>query len=298
MGPKPKDSAQPYFPPEGGQGMLGRPAHFMEGAQRYPRGYTPDRLREMTAALADTRIRTGWSDPASGMTGQFDDRARVREALARSTVPAGDVRGLTSIETGATMSSSILGSYEHTQESFNPNTGRKHREPVANLEIGARMTEGVTLDEDLAGQHHGDVNRVGRTLIHEIGHHVQNQPYLDTGKAVKGRQALHVRLMGDPIHEAGAENYADRHFRPDPRFPDARSGSGYDDLLMDHWEQGPRRSSPNFEKKWTREYERNRNLSKEQFFPPRAPRTKAAKNGPGAGQMSFDQIEPEQGRLW
>ena len=295
-----RDPYQPYFPPQGGQGMLARPAAFMEPAQRYPRGYTPGRLREMTEALKDTHLSTGWGPPEKGLASQYEEKARVRETLARSTVPAAHVRGLESVTTGATLDSNTLGEYEHTSASFNPNSGRTRREPVARLEVGARMTEGLTLEEDMRGESaFADVNRVGRTLIHEVGHHVQNQPHLESGKAMRQRDSLHVMLMGDPTHEAGAENYADQHFREDPRFPAGSRANAYDTRLIQHWKNGPSRTGFDFEKRWTKQYEKNRNLSREQFVPKKEPKAKApGRRSPGAGQMAFDQIEPHQGTLW
>ena len=57
--------------------------------------------------------------------------------------------------------------------------------------------------------------------------------------------------------------------------------------------------TPNFDRKWVKEYERNRNLSREQFVPKKEPKAKKpGRRSPGAGQMAFDQIEPQQGRLW
>lgn len=215
--PRRKRSDQPYYPAGDPQGMLARPAHWMTSGQRYPRGFTPDRLREVTAALPGPQEQD-IPDPG--------EHARIRETIARSTMPARDLRGLSSIlSDAAELGPGTRGLYS---------TGVRPGQPGAAPAIRVRSRLSGR------GQDPGQVNSAGITLLHELGHHVQGLPRLEDPAAVDAFERPYdstlPRDWGDPHREADANNFADRHFRPDRRFPDRNQEpayrDGYDDALV------------------------------------------------------------------
>lgn len=97
--------------------------------RRYPRGYTPQRQREISEAL-----------PKSDTVADPTHHPRVVDAVARSTMPVGDLRGLKEVHNRPK---------EGTKGTYWP----------------ARNTAGVDMSQPGADE----------TLIHELGHHNDNR---------------------------------------------------------------------------------------------------------------------------
>ena len=284
-----------------GQRGLFPAAPYMSDEARYPRGYNPARQREVREALdrgglngahgtmLSTWMTNGevWADPKQGRGHQFE-KDQIRQTIARSTVPTSDLRHLDSIHTGSP-TPGASGYYIGDEGSMDyPHTP----EPAARVYVGGTI-KGRTGDEMRAaveGLHPGQwspsvyagPNEVGRTLIHELGHHAQNAPYLDKGTFVpfNGNEyaADHIAKT-DPVLEADATNYEEKHFRNDRRFLPAEEVSAYDKVLKSHLagEEMPMERS-----EWAEDYRQVRNLSASQFDHP-------------SGQARPDH---RQGELW
>ncbi len=115
--------------------------------QRWPQGYTPERLNEVRGALKDTPIvpvgahqGSMYANPARAEGAAARYRDRTTRAVARSTAPAKDLQGIKEIH-GET-AEGTSGTYWHG-------------------------TKKIAVDMTLPG--------ADKSLLHEIGHHVDNQ---------------------------------------------------------------------------------------------------------------------------
>lgn len=268
--PKRKDASQPYFPPGESQGHLARPAFFMQGSERYPRGFTPERQREVNEALSGVMVGA-FNEPHDSRgplrAGSRED-ALVRETIARSTVPARDLRGLHTVMTGA--EHLVDSAAEHAAGFYESKRGTFFGEfPVADVVLRDRMSAS---DHDL-WREPASVNRTGSYLIHELGHHRQNRHFLSRGSTRNPYRSEPDYMYAGGGHakfEADAENYKDQHFVPDRRFPDDPESrmTGYDEILRDHAPQVLLGQGPHtYLSRWAGAYAKHRNISPRQFLP-------------------------------
>lgn len=194
--------------------------------RRWPRGYTPERQQQVQDALQDTVIMDTAASreratPEQQEQGRYvrypEAEARVRDILARSTVPVDSVRGLTRIHD--TPAPGHLASYW---------PGRR--------EIGIPIvTNG-----------HPQRAQVEVNLLHELGHHVSNRT--GAGRAAAEQHAwarmdnepgpgwtwhdhdntwynehgesrspvTEASRLQDGVEEAFADDHAEEHYRPHP----------------------------------------------------------------------------------
>jgi hypothetical protein len=178
------------------QGTLFRaPKDLLNPAQRWPRGYTPERQRAVDAALPEEVVgSTSWK-PGYGPRYEpyHQMRDKVRQAVARSSVSTQDLTGLRSIDS-------------------KPLHGHAATYWPEQQKIGWGL----------------DYQSRNANLIHEIGHHV-------SFRSKEGLRAAHehaanlidslanteivkesVRIRPH-VEEAIADDYAERHFRSDRR---------------------------------------------------------------------------------
>ena len=204
----------------GSQGTLFRAADkgLLNPEQRWPRGYTPERLGAVREALSDTDI-AGFSheDPVRLSPPQRDAKgreryakypqteARVTSALARSTVPPEHLHGLTRI---------------HDQPhplhlaTYFPNT----RELAVVINRPGREGEEHLIHE--LGHHVSAQSQLGKYVATEIG---TDQAYRDFGESARithppeSSIRNHIQRLHAGVEEAVADSYALEHFRPHGR---------------------------------------------------------------------------------
>lgn len=173
---------------KGGTPQLFDAKPYMTTQARYPRGYTPERMRAVTSAIpwvpqnsAQRRKavnQEAWTSVSGRRADAGETVMRQHQALgtiARSTVPVSHLEGLRHLAVDPQKRDSA-GTYH----------GRR---------------EGVPPQITLAA---GSEQRA--TVIHEIGHHVSAE--------VEGFDHSHYEHPEEQGQEEGyAENYADTHFR-------------------------------------------------------------------------------------
>lgn len=157
--------------------------------QRYPRGYTPERSREVEANLSENNF--------DNMRRQPTTRAIV-DTVKRSTVPAEVVRNITFHGVGGSM-------------------GRQ-RGMGSGLQIGGSYTGGTRFNDDFTEKILTGTVKVaggaeeGPTAIHELGHHQSR---------LLGRPSSKYDTVARRGADEGfAENYAETHFRDRRGRPD------------------------------------------------------------------------------
>lgn len=180
--------------------------------QRWPRGYTPERLNDVRGALAGTPISYPDRMEDEHEPGDYKEmmsyRPRTFSAIARSTIPTEHLKGITEI--GGEPDEGTVGTYTYNER--RPGVGR--------------------VDVDMT---HPEAER---TLIHEIGHHVDHltgarkdllpgvaqqhaQRELDADpKASRWHSepnSTHVHMKKKEVDygvgEAVADNYLQEHYR-------------------------------------------------------------------------------------
>lgn len=229
----------------GQQGLFPAAPHMADGA-RYPRGYTPDRQRDVMAALrhpsSDSHANDDPVIQPAHETSMFHSKDVVDEtkrynayhergvidAVARSTIPA---EHLTERSTGTYKNQEHQARIGHIA----------HSETWANdlgahaffLEHGQQWTDEpheriLPYRSIVLGQAFGDMRgtaskrlsiktdeRNAQTLIHELGHH--HSAAHDDWEAYQDRQEYDHAGQAHPAEEGFADHYADTHWRPDPR---------------------------------------------------------------------------------
>lgn len=211
----PKEDGQPWlFSPE----ELGiRPRDWMSDDKRYPRGFTPERQREVTDALSDTdfSLNPDPNDPSAA----HEEEAFIRQAIARSGVPAEELRGLRGVRTEDVKIPGAQGSYDPNDNVLNvyQSLGKKRFQPEGSVQ---------------------SPNDISKVLIHELGHH--NDSKTATDPAITPRfefdsndsialaeQGVARTAARTGAQEARADNYMDDYGVDDPRFPKSTIRSGY-----------------------------------------------------------------------
>jgi hypothetical protein len=197
--------------------------------QRWPQGYTPERLNEVREGLSHVPVSPPehfYHQPQDETLRQhgvneFGLRERVTRELARTTVPPEHLRNLTDIHGEPA---------ENTHGTYWKGAGRR--------EIGIDMTGETHRAEDIPeGSTLRDEQR--KTLVHEIGHHVnmtlaprpheqqlvaQIHAHNDAKKAYENGDrehweptatdvAMKYSHVAAGVGEAQADNYMVEHFR-------------------------------------------------------------------------------------
>ncbi len=205
---------------------------LLNPAQRWPRGYTPERQAEVRGALSDvpvtsSRIRN--VEGLGGVTRSREARARVEDTVARSTIPTEHLSGLTRV---------------HDR----PQQGHAATYWPGTHEVGIDMLSGK--------------DKVDRSLVHELGHHYdttdpnqnmavrkqvqdagaamatkewEKRPPLSRGTGPTGT----ARIMAEGnvsggVKEATADNYMVEHYRTRGRNPEPVTSGRYEDNWAPH----------------------------------------------------------------
>lgn len=167
----------------GSQGVLFQGGH---PAQPWPRGYSPERLRAVTESAK-------WLDPQRIYRPHAEATAKLRDTVARSTVPIEHINGL--------------------HFSATPHAAEKTESAEA---LGLYQRPGATALTGGLVSVHPDAVR-GLTPIHEIGHHASH--------ITQTEHAAYDTPARRGTEEGYAENYAETHFR-DRRGKQERSPLG------------------------------------------------------------------------
>jgi hypothetical protein len=199
--------------------------------QRWPKGYSPDRLNEVRGALSKTSM---YADPESvgveeedhaGRTRvEREHRPRVEQALARSTVPAEHLHDLDTLHNEVN---------EGTSGTYWPRP---------------KITGETTLAVDMSGYHEGS-REAEKTLLHEVGHHVDYEHSLDRHRLVpqvaeshawkdkgpyqdkpnaSGKAQAYSKVQAG-VMEATADNYMTQHYRTHGRNPKPETTGRYEE---------------------------------------------------------------------
>lgn len=160
----------------GSQGTLFQGGSDQMTDAKWPRGYTPDRLHEVSSAMGVSRYnKTGEENWETG-----SELRKAVDTVARSTVPAHHMLGVQFLPGYPNLSDNDAGQYrEHPQAA------------------GGKYTGAVSLLQGYADR---------PTVIHEIGHHVSA-----TEKTAHSAYKT-TRQRGE--EEAYADNYSQQHYRP------------------------------------------------------------------------------------
>lgn len=182
-------------PNPGAQGTLFSGGKKYSSPERYPRGYTPDRLHGVLEAAGDVRVEHPYSYGTEAQRKAGDKhmqapKAHYIDTLARSTVPTEDV---------AATSHSVA----HDDMSLVQGNGAAGIH--MNLQSGSQVITKAA--------HVGN-----RTPIHEIGHAVSSRDSTDHSRYSNDDQQGH--------EEAYADDYAITHYR-DRRGNSDWSATGY-----------------------------------------------------------------------
>jgi hypothetical protein len=185
--------------------------------QRWPRGYTPERQAEVSAALEPTKVHpSGRVYPPR----RADEvRARITDAISRSTVPTEHLAGLREV-------------HDQPQQGHEATywPGRKH---LAVNMFAKHENRGVLGDEP-----HGSTepDAGAKNLIHELGHH-RDAATRETMEHVRSNKAILYAKNGrgrDDAAEAVADNYYTEHYRgPGRKGAQATQGRYEDTGLAD-----------------------------------------------------------------
>lgn len=259
----------------------------MTTQDRYPRGYSPERQSEVSQALNRVQFRASRAsllDRESGMR----EVSFARQAIMRSRIPVEHLRGLEGVH--MTSPSVSQDSYAHYSFGRHLNDGRIDPEASLHVRDPIDSRSNVVVLRSSKDNHQGP-NDVSRSMVHELGHHVQNLPRLDKGVPYRARSSF----RGYVRDEADAENYADTYHVDDRRFPPADTRSGYDLTLIDHANRAL--VSGTYAHRFANEYRKHRQLNLSQFMPPKPP-SRPKKGTPHPGQLSLFDQEPEQLRLF
>lgn len=196
--------------------------------QRWPQGYSPERLNEVRGALRETPVSAPkWmghhpQDEVQREVGfnEHGFREHVTREIAKTTVPAEHLRGLTGIHGDPA---------EGTHGTYWKGPGRR--------ELAVDMTREV----DSAG----NVDKKGaeprKTLVHEIGHHVN--------MTLAPKPHEHDLVAQIHAHEDIKGNeYRDKPNSSDVSFARSRIRAGVDEAqadtyLVEHYRTGGRKST-------------------------------------------------------
>jgi hypothetical protein len=195
---------QPYFPQRGrdkGPSMGSQGKLFREpkptDEHRYQKGYTPKRMGE----VQKMPIRTFTGDQGGAFSGAAGHH-QVREVIARSTTPGDEIKpqftgDILTVRTGKNLGQAA-GTYQKSK-------------------FGGHGTIDLDRGYGSGNDPHGNRERTGQTLLHELGHARSNYEYtrhseLDTREKL-GQE------------EAYADDNMMSRWRPDPR--DVRRGRSH-----------------------------------------------------------------------
>lgn len=170
----------------GSQGTLFQGGSDQMTDAKWPRGYSPERLHEVKAAvLPDKRILA--DEPHMYPFDTNREKRKLVDNIARSTVPVHHMLGV-QFQPGQT---SLAMSSSDPHDSAVPGGLYEERSKQWNEPATIKLHEGVA-DRP--------------TAIHEIGHHVSQET--GTPHSAYGN----TRQRGE--EEAFADNYAQQHYRP------------------------------------------------------------------------------------
>ncbi len=190
------------------------------GDEQGPRGYSVNRLREVTAATKDVkygyqgssegspfgvvpqagRMQTDWWSPGQKQVDPMArGKAKIRDTIARSTMPTEQLKGLTSIHSMG-YDDRIAGSYEPGYKSINLHNSGKPEGFSDEMENHPKRTKHP--------EQRGPINPNDEvTLMHELGHHASNM-----------KKRIQYKTDPQQAREEGrADNAALTHWREDTR---------------------------------------------------------------------------------
>lgn len=224
---------------EGQQGLFPAAPHLSDAA-RYPRGYTPERQREVTSALrigGDDPVARSAHEPHPSWDASMHDEAKklnayhergLVDAVARSTIPASHLRerreGTYQHQDGAARIGHIAynphwadaeGAHGFFQTYGQQHTEHAHEQLLPHRSIVVGQAFGEERGNLRPQRSMEKDERVARTLVHELGHH--DSAAHDDWEAHLDRQEVDYNTDSVPAEEAYADHYAAKHYRQDPR---------------------------------------------------------------------------------
>lgn len=182
--------------------------------QRWPQGYTPERLNDVREGLRNTTVTSPPDRFDHPLFNEHAYRERLTREIARTTVPAEDLRGLASV---------------HSQP--NPGTDGTYwpsrRELAVDLSEGDRDNARRTLVHEL-GHHHDNLFKVSDALLPDVAaqHAVKTWPHEGAPNMSAVYQARSRVAKG--VGEAVADNYAEQHFRTGGRKSQGTTTGAYE----------------------------------------------------------------------
>jgi len=232
----PAGPVRPYFPGQNKPGKTSQGKFFTdpkpEDSARYPRGYTPERMKEVRGMAIDymeaapssaqlvtrekmrrspsKKMRAEGYKPQGAFTGPAGTR-HAQEVIARSTTPAGEIHEMRSMNPDAAPPRLTVGTGIPTPGAY----GEYRRWNMAGygeIRIDPHRTQGTKREMRQSEEHQG------QTLIHELGHVRSQLEGTSPDNAPLGETRAETRGREEGIADA---NRAER-WRPDPR--DVRAG--------------------------------------------------------------------------
>lgn len=188
--------------------------------QRWPRGYTPERSREVGQML-DLHTNVSPTTKVYPPRRATEVRARLQDAISRSTVPAEHLAGLREV---------------HDQpEPTHDATYWPGRQTLAVNLFGRHENRGVMGDEPYGST---EPDAGAKNLIHEIGHHVDFTQTRESARHNRENKNVLYAANGRGYHDAGeavADNYYVEHYRGPGRKGAPPTQGRYEDTgLADH----------------------------------------------------------------
>jgi hypothetical protein len=188
--------------------------------QRWPKGYTPERQREVSDALSQQTsvyptMRVYPPRPESHV------RARLTDAIARSTVPTEHLAGLRTVHDQP----------EHGHEA----TYWPGRQTMAVNLFGKHENQGIMGDEPYGS---AEPDAGAKNLLHELGHHVDHMVTRESARLNRENKNILYAANGKGYADAGeavADNYYVEHYRgPGRKGAQVTQGRYEDSGLAEH----------------------------------------------------------------
>lgn len=167
--------------------------------QRWPRGYTPERQREVSQAL-DLHTSVFPTTKVYPPRPATEVRARLQDAISRSTVPPEHLAGLMRV-------------HDQPEQGHEATYWPGRRELAVNM-FGKHENRPFMAGEEAPG--HTEPDNGAKNLIHEIGHHVDHMVTRESAELNRTNKNILYASNGRGYMDAGeavADNYYVEHYR-------------------------------------------------------------------------------------
>jgi hypothetical protein len=221
----------PYFPHRGSPEKRAQPTQgklFQEGKpaeeHRYPRGYTPQRMKEVRRATigkfdaSPSLFPVSYSPTGATLDSPYNvahGPRLAREAIARSDIPVKHLEGISriSLQHGMRPGNMTLGSYAPSQRSID----------IEPLKGDLSTPRGLMTSPEQERKRQGVTRQRAQpiydaALVHEIGHHADFAKRFPKGM---NEEEVQKEIIDKPTGRGRAEGAADKYqldrFKNDPR---------------------------------------------------------------------------------